>query len=88
MDVTAIGNLGDTIEEVSLRHCQLIKLVSPILQLAKRPKLKHVDLTGSTPSAASANTWLHLTGFLLAISNRPAQGLSPVSLLPEFETTA
>ncbi|KAK9866641.1 hypothetical protein WJX84_002691 [Apatococcus fuscideae] len=46
MDVTAIGSLGGAIELVTLRHCQLIKVQASILDLAKRPNLRHVDFTG------------------------------------------
>lgn len=84
MDVTAIGSLGGAIEEVTLRHCQLIKVQTSILDLAKRPNLRHVDFTGCTPSACAVHTWMHLTSFLMALHKRPSHGLAKVSMLPEF----
>ncbi|KAK9853082.1 hypothetical protein WJX84_008510, partial [Apatococcus fuscideae] len=85
MDITAIGSLGDAIQHVAVRHCQLVKVQTSIRALAAKPKLRHVDLTGCTPSACSAGSWVHLTTFLLALTNRPAQGLSSITLLPEFD---
>lgn len=87
MDITAIGSLGSSIEEVTLRHCQLIKIQASILDLAKRPSLRHVDFTGCIPSACAASSWMHLTSFLIAVNDRPSNGLRPVVSLPEFNKT-
>ena len=85
MDVTAIGSLGGAIEKVTLRHCQLIKMQASILDLAKRPNLRHIDFTGCIPSACAASTWMHLTSFLMAVGDRPSKGLPKVVVLPEFK---